>query len=94
MTEQKRGRGRPSVYSPLERKTFAELVRTHGLTGAQAVLQARNGVVGVSKDEQAKAALRREAGFPKPYKTISLPMLSRYATAEGVALQRGRRKAA
>lgn len=87
-------RGRPPVYSSLERKRFAKLVKAHGLTGAQAVLQARNGVVGVSKDEQALAETRRKAGLPKPYATISLPMLSRYATEHGVVLQRGRRKAA
>lgn len=84
MSEVKRGRGRPPVYSEAACARFHRAVEKHGLTGAQRVLQqlAKNAI----------AAGKRLNGFTPEslalLATISLPTLRK--NAKDVTLNMGR----
>jgi len=90
MAQKKRGRGRPPVFTGNVKKRIVKLLKQHGnSTHVEAILESRNGVVGVSKAERENAALRKAAGIEKPIK-ISQPTLLKIAKEAGVELQRGR----
>lgn len=79
------GRGRQPSFSDEEAKKVAQLVRKVGTASrAQEVLAAESG---------SDAKVRKAAGFPEPL-SVSLPTVCRAAKDNGVALSRGRRKAA
>jgi len=84
--KQKRGRGRPKVYTGNVAKHIVGLVRKHGATKARAILNAANG--------SPEAKMRSSKTVPNPL-GISMPTVLGLAKAAGVVLKRGRpRKAA
>jgi len=87
-------RGRPPVYSSkLLRRRIAKVAEDVGLEESMYVLQARNGVVGITKVERERAAIRRKHGLPKPFAKISMPTISKFCKENGVTFERGRRPA-
>jgi len=88
-SENKRGRGRPPVYSTEQREIIAALIKLHNAASVQRILHAKNGVVGISKVDRGLAEVRKAAGFASPVK-ISLPTLNGIAAEYGVQHGRGR----
>jgi hypothetical protein len=90
-------RGRPEVYTGelAERigKVITGTISGEGganLSHAKAILNARNGVVGLTKVEQELARQRAELGFTKPL-GISQPTLAKIASNLGITVRgRGR----
>ena len=79
MAEEKRGRGRPPVYTGKVAEKIVALIKEHGLTGTQSVMAEGFQMVPGQKSVKQK---------------ISLPTLAKLAKQNGVDLVRGRRKAA
>ena len=89
-------RGRPAVYVGEVAERIGKILtgtdtgNGANLKQARTILNARNGVVGLTRVEQAAAEIRRSAGFNSPL-GVSDPTLRKVATGLGIKVRgRGR----
>lgn len=83
ISEQKRGRGRPAIFTGRLEQAIVGVIRKHGLTNGQKYL--------------AETGVQVTPGKPKQTVNVSIPTLGKLAERNGVELKRGRpsvRKAA